>query len=74
MAQFGIFQSEKKEIFTILGAITGIVATYRFTLVLGVITLICGLLAKYNKSKYWSWVIIIGIGEICYHFIVYFFY
>jgi len=61
MVKFGIIKLEKRNIFTFLAAFTGLIGLYKYTLILGTVTIVFGLIARQMKSDYWTWAIFLGI-------------
>ena len=62
MVKFWIFRFEKKDTFAVIGSMVAIIALFRYHLILSTTALICGIISKYIKSKYWSSVIFVSLG------------
>ena len=69
MKQIGIFRFDKKDTLALVGAIVGIIAVFKYTLILAIITIILGLISKFTKSKYGGYVIFLGIIVVLYYLI-----
>lgn len=65
----GVYKFDKKETFALIGGLTGLASLYKYTLTFGIITIICGFIAKRQKSVYWSWAIMLGVAAIAIHFL-----
>ena len=57
MVKYGIFKFEKKDTFVLIAGVTGMIGIFKYHLLLGTLTLICGIISKYMRSKYWTWVV-----------------
>ena len=60
----------KKDIFIYIGAIVSIIGLNRgYSLILGLVGLMCAILARHFGSKFWSWIAIAAVSSIIVHFL-----
>ena len=67
MFRIGIFKIQKEDLIAIIGGISGLIGIFKYAIIFGGITIFCGIVAKFQKSKYWSTVIFLGIGVYVLH-------
>ncbi|MFC1800459.1 hypothetical protein ACFLYT_00205 [Nanoarchaeota archaeon] len=54
----------KEDVWVLIGCIVAFISKYKFPLFLGTIAIICGIIAKYKKSKYWVAAVVLGVAAI----------
>jgi len=62
MLQFGIFRFKKKDLFFYAGGIAAVIGIYQYHFLMATIALICGIILKYKKSIWWSYLIMGSVG------------
>jgi len=61
MIKIGMLRLDKKDTFIYIASVVGVIGLFHHHLLLGTITIICGLISKYLKSEYWNWSVFGGI-------------
>ena len=63
LIDFWIFKMYKRDAIGFVGSIFGLIGLFYYHVPMGTLAIACGIISRYLKSLYWSWVVFGGICD-----------